>query len=44
MSILSGYDAYKKHIKTANGYKVVSQWTHPNTVEFDDGNSLLDKY
>lgn len=40
MSILSGYNKYKRYIKTTDGYKLVSQWTSSNTVEMDDGNTL----
>lgn len=40
MSIVSGYNKYKRYILTNSGYKLVSQWTNANTVEMDDGSTL----
>ena len=43
MSVLSGYDKYKRYLKTSSGYKLISQWTNSNTVEFDDGKTAQTK-
>lgn len=40
MSVLDGYNKYKRYIKTNDGYKLCSQWTSSNTVQMDDGNTL----
>lgn len=40
MSILSGFFKTKKYRKTADGYKLESNWTSGNTVELDDGNTV----
>lgn len=40
MSILSGFLKTKKYRKTANGYKLQSEWTSSQTVQMDDGNTL----
>lgn len=37
MSVLTGYGKYKRYTLTDEGYKLCSQWTNSNTVEFDDG-------
>lgn len=43
MSILSGYEKYKRHLKVDDeNYKLVSEWTHSDTVEMDDGKSLTE--
>lgn len=48
MSIFQGFDKVKQYRKTIEnqnpGYKLESQWTHSDTVEFDDGDTLSDKY
>ena len=44
MSILSGYEKYKRHLKIDDeNYKLVSEWTHADTVEMSDGSSLTQK-
>ena len=40
MSIISGYQKIKKHIKTADGYQLLSHWTSSDTVEMNDGTTL----
>ena len=40
MSILSGFFKTKRYRKTADGYKLESNWTSGNTVELDDGNTV----
>lgn len=43
MAILSGYEKYKRHLKVDDeNYKLVSEWTHADTVEMTDGKSLSD--
>ncbi|MCM1189321.1 MAG: hypothetical protein NC541_08495 [bacterium] len=37
MSVLTGYGKYKRYTLTDDGYKLCSQWTNSNTIEFDDG-------
>ena len=39
MSVLSGYNRYKRYIKTSDGYKLCSEWTSSNSVEMGDGNT-----
>lgn len=43
MSILSGYNKYKRYIKTSDGYKLCSHWTSSNTVHFDDNKTAQSK-
>lgn len=43
MSILSGYGKFKRYVLTDTGYKLCSQWTSSNTVQFDDGNTAQSK-
>lgn len=41
MGILSGFEKYKRHLKVDDeNYKLVSEWTHADTVEMTDGKSL----
>lgn len=43
MAILSGYEKYKRHLKVDDeNYKLVSEWTHADTVEMIDGKSLTE--
>lgn len=43
MSILSGFEKYKRHLKVDDeNYKLVSEWTHSDTVEMNDGKSLTE--
>ena len=39
MSILSGYGKFKRYLLTDDGYRLCSQWTSSNTVEFENGNT-----
>ena len=44
MSILSGYDKYKRYQKVDDdNYKLVSHWTSSNTVQFDDDSTAEEK-
>ena len=43
MSVLSGYNKYKRYILTSSGYKLCSHWTSSNTVHFDDGKTAQTK-
>lgn len=42
MSILSGYKRFKKYLRTADGYKLCSEWTKSDSVEMADGKTLQD--
>lgn len=43
MAVLSGFQGYKRHVKLSeNEYKAVSEWTHSDTVEMNDGRSLTE--
>lgn len=41
--ILDGYGKYKRYLLTDEGYKLCSQWTNSNTVEFEDGKTAQNK-
>lgn len=44
MSIVSGYDKYKRYQKINDDeYKLVSHWTSSNTVHFDDNSTAEEK-
>ena len=43
MGILSGFIRTKRHRLTSEGWKVQSEWTHPTSIEFDDGKTLDEK-
>ena len=44
MSILSGYDKYKRYQKVDDeNYKLISHWTSSNTVHFDDDSTAEEK-
>lgn len=44
MSIVSGYDKYKRYQKVSDDtYKLVSHWTSSNTVHFDDNSTAEEK-
>ncbi len=40
MSILSGYKRFKKYLRTADGYRLCSEWTKSDSVEMADGKTL----
>ena len=40
MGILSGYKKFKKYLRTADGYRLCSEWTKSDTVEMTDGSTL----
>ncbi|MCM1128066.1 MAG: hypothetical protein NC429_16550 [Lachnospiraceae bacterium] len=40
MSILSGYKKFKKYLRTADGYRLCSEWTKSDSVEMNDGSTL----
>lgn len=42
MSILPGFQKYKRHIRIGDDYILDSEWTHAKTVEMSDGNTLDD--
>ena len=42
MSILSGYKRFKKYLRTADGYRLCSEWTKSDSVEMADGKTLQD--
>lgn len=43
MGILSGFLKTKRYRKTETGYKLQSEWTSSDTVEFPDGKTLTEK-
>jgi hypothetical protein len=44
MSVVSGYDKYKRYQKVSDDtYKLVSHWTSSNTVHFDDDSTAEEK-
>lgn len=43
MGILSGFFKTKRYRKTETGYKLQSEWTSSDTVEFPDGKTLTEK-
>lgn len=43
MSILSGFFKTKRYRMTENGYKLQSEWTSSDTVEFENSETLTDK-
>lgn len=44
MGILSGFKKTKRYRKLEDGnYQIQSEWTHSDTVEFEDGTILTDK-
>ena len=44
MAILSGFDKQKRYITDTNkDHKLISEWTHSDTVEFTDGQTLTQK-
>ena len=42
MSILPGFQKYKRHIRIGDDYILDSEWTHAETVEMSDGSTLDD--
>ncbi len=42
MGILSGFLKTKRYRKTETGYKLQSEWTSSDTVEFPDGKTLTE--
>ncbi|MBD5555210.1 MAG: hypothetical protein HDQ95_07725 [Roseburia sp.] len=42
MSILPGFQKYKRHIRIGDDYILDSEWTHAKTVEMSDGSTLDD--
>ena len=40
MGIISGFIKTKRYRNTASGYQLQSEWTHPSSIEFDDGQTL----
>ena len=40
MGILEGFIRTKRHRLTENGWIKQSEWTHPSSIEFDDGQTL----
>ena len=40
MGILSGYKKFKKSLRTADGYRLCSEWTNADSVEMADGSTL----
>lgn len=43
MSIISGYRKLKNYILETEGYKLISRWTSAHTVEFDNGQTAVEK-